>query len=159
LFANKTDVIEFLERRLDEALIEDLIFAFLVAKLPDWREVKDRELEAEGKPWLRWATYSVLKQLFASQTHPATNAPADEPRFRPDLAITGLLQGGQVARATAIALRRLQIEGVRPILSKGWDSEDGVRLGAALLIPVWGVKTLRDAVTRDEERTEVVEER
>jgi hypothetical protein len=54
-----------------------------------------------------------------------------------------------------IALRRLRIEGIRPVITKGWDSEEGVRLGAALLIPVRGVMVLRGAVTQVEEEAEV----
>ena len=144
-----------MENRLDEELIENLAFAFLRFKAPQWKLLEYPREEDKQLPWLRWPAYSILKQFFAHSTHPAANALADEPRFRPDLSITGLLQGNQVDRAVEAGLRRLRIAGVCPVVTKGWSSEDGVRLGAALLIPVRGAMTLRDAVTRVPEEVKV----
>jgi len=155
LWAEKSDVVAFLENRLDEELIENLAFAFLRFRAPERKSLGHPPEEDRQLPWLRWPAYSILKQFFAASTHPAAKGPADEPRFRPDLSIAGLLQGNQVDRAIEAGLRRLRISGVRPVVTKGWSSEDGVRLGAALLIPVRGATRLRDAVTRVPEEVEV----
>jgi CRISPR-associated protein Csx17 len=153
LFANKSDAIAFLERQLDDEVIENLTFAFLLAKAPERKALKT-EREKAGLPWLRWPAYSILKQFFSAATHPNASTASDEPRFRPDLSIANLLAGNQIDRATDTALRRLRIAGARPVVTKGWNSEDGVRLGAALLIPVRGVTVLRESVTRVEEEAE-----
>jgi CRISPR-associated protein Csx17 len=147
LRATKADVIAFLERGLNEELIENLTFAFLLAKSPERASLKGVGHEEDSRPWLRAPSYCVLKQFFSEGTHPSANVPENEPRFRPDLAITSLLAAGRVETAMETAIRRLRIAGLNPLVRKGWDSDDSVRLGAALLIPVQGVLDLRKAVT------------
>jgi hypothetical protein len=59
-----------------------------------------------------------------------------------------------VDRAVETALRRWRIAGLEPVVSRGWPTDDGMRLGAALLIPVQGVTDLQTSVTRVEEEPE-----
>lgn len=151
LLASRTDVIDFLEQKRDEQLIENLTFTFLLAKSPDWDTLEHPRDTSSSASWLRWPAYCVLKQFFSERTHPMPNAPEDEPRFRPNLAIATWLQGGRVKEAMDKAIQRMRIEGLNPVVGQGWDSNDSIRLGAALLIPVEGVMVLRDAVTEVEE--------
>lgn len=147
--ARATDVATFLERRIDDELMENLVFAFLLCK--------PAELPAklDGDGYQRWPGYCVLKQFFAFSTHPRTNASADEPQFRPDLSMTTYLTGNKVKDAVESGIRRLRNAGLETKIRTGWDTEDGLRLGAALLIPVWDVERLRKWIAEDS----VLEER
>jgi CRISPR-associated protein Csx17 len=139
-----SDAIEFLEGRLDEQLIEDLLFAFVLANRVELESGTRKANSAD-----RWPSYCMLKQLFAAGTHPSSNAPPDEPRFRPDLSIVTLLAANRVADAMSIAIRRFRNVSLAPLIQRGWDSEEGMRLGAALLIPVRDVKWLRRCVVNE----------
>lgn len=149
LLAKPADVVAFLERRVDDDLIEDLVFAFVQAKLPDG---------LNSKRWtddvLRWPSYCALKQFFAWQTHLGGHAGDGEPRFRPHPGITGLLIGGRSGAAVEAGIQRLRIAGLRPILQSGKDSEDSITLGGALLIPVWGVGLMRRTIAAEPEMEE-----
>jgi CRISPR-associated protein Csx17 len=139
MLACPDDAVAFLERTVSDELIENLTFAFVLAEPP-----KDSPPPRNYRAARRWPAYCVLKQLFDASTHPSRNARDDDPRFRPDLAVSSWLAGGRVKDAVDFGIRRLQIAGLTPVIRQGQDSEDGPRLGAALLIPVWGVKGLRD---------------
>lgn len=150
LAAKPEDVVAFLEGQLNDDLVEDLIFAFVQAKLPEGLKSNGRSDQV-----LRWPSYCVLKQFFSWQTHPAANGPGDEPQFRPDLTITGQLVAGRLADAVGTAIRRVRFAGLHPIIQSGQDSEDVARIGAALLIPVSGVAQIRRAVVTEQEDAEV----
>ena len=138
--ASASDVIAFIEGRTDDELIENLIFAFALAKAAQMPEQK-----ADGGS-RRWPSYCVLKQFFSAETHPASGAQSIEPRFRPDQATAALLAGNRAKEATESAIRRLRIAGLTPLIRSGWDMEDAARLGAALLIPIRDTRRLRRAV-------------
>jgi CRISPR-associated protein Csx17 len=140
------DVIVFLEHGTNDELIENLTFAFVLAKPTQ----PDRGDKLDERGYRRWPAYCMLKQLFAAETHSGIDIPGGEIKLRPELSITRLLAANRVRDAIETAIRRLDISGLRPVLRSGWDSEDGVRLGAALLIPVqdWDVaRQLRQFIT------------
>ena len=149
MLACPDDAVAFLERTVSDELIENLTFAFVLAEPP-----KDSPAPRNYSAARRWPAYCVLKQLFDASTHSSPKARDDDPRFRPDLAVSSWLAGGRVKDAVDFGIRRLQIAGLTPVIWKGQDSEDGPRLGAALLIPMWGLKRLRELVAEKEEALE-----
>jgi CRISPR-associated protein Csx17 len=146
------DVIAFLDGGLDYELIENLTFAFVLAKSPEVKANK-AVFKNPGSGFIqcqKWPAYCMLKQFFAAATHPS-GASDGEPRFRPDLSIASFLAANRVADAVDTGIRRLRIAGLTPMVKRGWDSDDAMRLGAALLIPVWDVSWLRKCVVDEPE--------
>jgi CRISPR-associated protein Csx17 len=120
------DATLFLERSVDDALIEDLLFAFVTL---DWEAyVSPKIREAEVLP-----TYAVLKALFL----PGEIRVGPEPKtIRADARIVTLLSSGDIQRAAEIAVTRLRIAGLRPLEVDYCGGVDARRLAAVLLIPV-----------------------
>jgi CRISPR-associated protein Csx17 len=150
-FARPEDIAAFLAAETDDDLIENLIFAFVHAKIPERRDER-------GVKHLRlWTNYCVLKQLFAPESHAGVTGPDGAIRLKPDSAIPALLAAGRVAEATNVAIRRLRVSGLRPAIQCGRDVGDGVRLGAALLIPVAGIDKIRELAVRPAGPAEVID--
>jgi CRISPR-associated protein Csx17 len=149
--ARAADVAAFLAGETDDELIENLIFAFVLAKVPESRD------ESSVTHLRLWTNYCVLKQLFAPESHSGITGTNGPLRLKPDSAIPALLAAGRVAEATNVAIRRLRVSGLRPVIDCGRDVGDGARLGAALLIPVAGIDEIRELAVRQADLVEVTE--
>lgn len=136
-----SDVAAFLDGSLDDELIESLMFAFV---LIGGGEIRNPAHE-DPEQCLRWPAYCLLKQLFAAEE---IETPKGRVLLRPDPRIPALLAAGRSDEATDVALRRLRVSGLIPTVREGErrNSGDTLRLGAALLIPVWGLERLRASV-------------
>ncbi|HZQ51291.1 MAG TPA: type I-U CRISPR-associated protein Csx17 [Bryobacteraceae bacterium] len=151
--ASVNDVVAFLEYRTNDELIENLTFAFVFAKTAKL----GGSYEQGDTAYRRWPAYCMLKQLFAPETHRGIDTGAGKIQLRPALSITALIAANRVKDAVEAAIRRLRISGLEPLLDSGWDLEDGARLGAALLIPIFGsdTKRLREFITKPRRVIEV----
>ena len=134
-----SDVAAFLEHRTDDELIENLVFAFLRAERGKLPAPAAKNAEA----CMSSPAYCLLKQLFASETHRGFESSKG---LRPDLSVTALLSANRAKDAMEVAMRRLRVAGLKPLFRLGWDLEGSVRLGAALLIPIWDVARVRKFV-------------
>ncbi len=130
------DVTLFIEASVDDALIEDLLFAFTCL---DWAGFQTpRVRTAEVLP-----VYAALKHLFL----PGAVAVDGEPKaLRSDSRVVTLLASGRsagVKDAAEVALYRLRAAGLKPIRVPYYGSaEQGRRMAAALLIPVMAGRAL-----------------
>jgi CRISPR-associated protein Csx17 len=134
------DVAAFIEGRVDEHLLQDLLFGFT------WVQWDDQATLREAKDELgdRWSlpcepgeiprSYALLKLLFLPVPLPVGRAGGVQ--IRPEPVIVSLLCTGRVHDACRIAQRRLYAEGVTPVRAEFTNLEEGLRLAAALLIPV-----------------------
>jgi len=135
-----TDVVDFLQGRLNEDLIENLLFACVMTDIP----LADRSLGRNDVEECRaWPEYCLLKQFFTPES---VKTPEGEVQLKPDLSVLTLLSAGRVGEATDVAIRRLRVSGLKPVIRTGRNSEDGARLGAALLIPISEIHKLRSLV-------------
>lgn len=138
-----SDVLPFLYGSTDDALLEDLMWAFT---LVDWSD-KTRSDELREA----WRTprhslplprdYCLLKLLFSPGEIRGV-------RLRGEPRIIGLLSAGRVAEACQVAVTRLRSSGLAPRSSDfgAGFSVDADRLAAALLIPVWNRQNLENLV-------------
>jgi CRISPR-associated protein Csx17 len=131
------DATLFIEGSVDDAVIEDLFFAFATF---DWEgfKVPSYERPAEVVP-----AYAALKHLFL----PGDITIGPEPvRLRADSRILPLLKAGDIESATNIAVHRLRIARLKPLNVSYRRGVDSCRLAAALLIPVWPGKALSSGI-------------
>jgi CRISPR-associated protein Csx17 len=137
------DATRFIEGSVDDSLIEDLLFAFLVLDWEGFNAPKHPSAEV-------LASYAVLKCLFL----PLKIKCGDESkRLLADLRIPSLLRGGSVADAADIAVHRLRVAGLRPLRLNYRAGVDPRRLAASLLIPVRPGKLFGSGIFHEEEST------
>src|SRR5262249_27609097 len=134
-----TDTTLFIDRDVDDDLIEDLLFAFAVV---NWSQKplsitpRDRNIEP-------WPVYALLKHLFLPEPLKTRAGPV---LLRADARVISRLTAGDVSGASDIALRRLRITNFVPIEGDYAGGVDAQRLAAALLIPVPYGPALRNPV-------------
>ena len=138
LKVRKEDIACFVEGSLDEGMIEDLLFGLMWinwgrAAEPDF--VRDLEMRwsvpVQDRPVRR--EYALLKLLFS----PADLEWAGKTvKIRPEPSLIPLLRAGRIGAACLQASRRLFSSGLPMPCSAFPDGPDGVRLAAALLIPL-----------------------
>jgi CRISPR-associated protein Csx17 len=120
------DATRFIDGGLDDTLIEDLLFAFLVL---DWQGFVTPEHGSVAV----LPTYAVLKCLFLPGE---IRREGEAKRLVADRRVLSLLTGGFTADAAKIAVDRLRIAGLRPLDVTYGQVADSRRLAASLLIPV-----------------------
>lgn len=135
------DATLFIEGSVDDAFIEDLLFAFLVF---DWQDFSTPgHSSAEVLP-----VYALLKCLFL----PGEIKGGDEPkRLVADRRVLSMLAAGSTEDAAGMAIHRLRIAGLRPLEVTYAGGVDPRRLAASLLIPVRQWKLLATGVFHKEE--------
>ena len=120
------DATLFIERAVDDSMIEDLIFAFTCL---DWSNFAQPPSErGEVLP-----VYAVLKYLFLPGK---LEVNTEWTRLRSDPRIISQLLAGRVGDAAGLAFQRLRVAGLRPLDVSYQGGPDPKRLAAALLIPV-----------------------
>ena len=127
--ASTRDAVMFLEESLDDALIEDLLFAFT---LVDWRRGEAIGAPSSGDMEV-WPVYALLKHLFLAQS---VGGPEGDVYLKSDLSVLAALRAGDVGQAAKIGVRRLQNVGLMPVDAQYLAGFEPMRLAASLLIPV-----------------------
>ena len=141
------DATLFIEGSVNDVLIEDLLFAFVIF---DWKDFKAPSYgSVDVSPAEVLPTYAVLKHLFL----PGEIQIGSEPkRLRADPRILSLLAAGNICDATEIAVHRLRVAGFRPLAVTYGGGVNPLRLAAALLIPVWSGKQLAGGIFHEQEQ-------
>jgi CRISPR-associated protein Csx17 len=142
---------------IDESLVEDLLFGFtwidwshqdrVQAARRDLRERKRRWKPTEENPVPR--SWALLKLLFYSGK---MKVGGEEKTIKPEPSIVPLLNAGRVNDACKVAGRRLTSVGLFPLTSDFPYRDDGVRLAAALLLPIYGKQRIMELVLRPTEK-------
>jgi CRISPR-associated protein Csx17 len=123
------DATLFLEGSVDDERIEELLFAFT---LVNWR--KDNSGESKGWEDVGvWPVYALLKHLFFAEQ---VETGEGNKYLMADLGVLAALTAGDVGQAVRIGARRLQNAGILRADMQDAGGFDGMRLAAALLIPV-----------------------
>jgi CRISPR-associated protein Csx17 len=123
------DATLFLEESVDDGRIEDLLFAFT---LVNWR--KGDSGESKGREDVGvWPVYALLKHLFFAEQ---VETGEGKKYLMADLGVLAALTAGDVGQAVRTGARRLQNEGLLRAEMQDPGGFDGMRLAAALLIPV-----------------------
>lgn len=123
------DVMLFLEESVDDGWIEDLLFAFT---LVNWR--KGGSAESKGREDVGvWPVYALLKHLFFAEK---VETGEGKKYLMGGLGVLAALTAGDVGQAVRAGARRLQNAGLLPPELQDPGGFDGMRLAAALLIPV-----------------------
>lgn len=148
------DIAAFIEGRVDESLLEDLLFGFTWLRWDDPAGVREARAEL-GALWTSpiepreiQRSYALLKLLFLPAPLP-TGQP-DGVQIHPEAAIVPLLCAGRVGDACRIARRRLYASGLTPVRADFTNSEYGLRLAAAMLVPVRAARCLCGLVLQAE---------
>ncbi|HWR52524.1 MAG TPA: type I-U CRISPR-associated protein Csx17 [Bryobacteraceae bacterium] len=121
------DATLFIERSVDDELIEDLLFAFVCL---NWTEFRPPRV---APPASVLPIYAVLKHLFLGS---AVEVNGERKHIRPDARILSYLRSRNAEAATDVALRRLRVAGLNPLNADYRGGVDPLRLAASLLIPV-----------------------
>lgn len=127
-----SDIIAFLEGRLDEALLEELLFGFLLVDRGEGGSAPESPHHDGPAP----PDYSLLKLVFLD---PPLERVGGMQAVRAEPALVPLLRAGRVSDAVEIAARRLRASGFVPRTVTDRAANDriyGRRLAAALLLPV-----------------------
>lgn len=144
LAVHPQDVASFLSGSTDDARLEDLLFGLTVVR---WVE---RDAIQRVRQALAWPTvtaleriprsWALLKHLFLP--YPIRCGDGEEIAVRGEPTLVPLLCAGRVGEACRIARRRLLSAGLNPISADFPDGDNGVRVAAALLIPVTAVQEI-----------------
>jgi CRISPR-associated protein Csx17 len=135
-FASLKAIDAFLSRDADDESIEELLRSLV---LLDWGKDEAAPLQAEGTRYVPPSlprAYALLKLLFLSggKFQPEQGG---EIIIKHEPTVVPLLRAGRVADALEVAGRRLKASGLVPLAEDFFfPREDGVRLAAALLIPI-----------------------
>ena len=133
---------------MDDERIEELLFAFT---LVNWR--KGDSGESKGREDVGvWPVYALLKHLFFAEQ---VETGEGKKHLMADLRVLAALTAGDVEQAVSIGARRLQNAGLLRAEMQDPGGFDGMRLAAALLIPVPYGTGMRDLFrTRQERRND-----
>ncbi len=114
---------------MDDERIEDLLFAFT---LVNWK--KDDSGEIKGREDVGvWPVYALLKHLFLAEQVETGDG---KKYLIADLGVLAALTAGDVGQAVITGVRRLQNTGFMRAEIQDPGGFEGMRLAAALLIPV-----------------------
>jgi CRISPR-associated protein Csx17 len=146
--ADVGDATLFLEGSVDDERIEDLLFAFT---LVNWRSGDSGESKGREDVGV-WPVYALLKHLFFAEQ---VETGEGKKHLMADLRVLAALTAGDVAQAVSIGARRLRNAGLLRAEMQDPGGFDGMRLAAALLIPVPYGTGMRDLFrTRQERRND-----
>ncbi len=135
----------FIECSVNDALVEDLLFAFATL---DWTNFKTPSLSDAAVHREVLPTYAVIKHLFLSREIEQGPEPK---RLRADPRVLSLLKAGNIEEAAAMAVTRLRVAGFRPLVVGYAGGMNARRLAASLLIPVLGGRALGSGIFHEKE--------
>lgn len=150
-FASLDAVDAFLRSETDDVRIEELLRGLA---LIDWHTAP-QETEAWEPtivPTLPRA-YALLKLLFLPEGRLRRSAASEVMKIKHEPTIIPLLRAGRVTEAIHTAAQRLRATGLTPLTNQFYfPAEEGVRLAAALLIPISqrSIRALADLTLREE---------
>jgi CRISPR-associated protein Csx17 len=123
------DATLFLEGCVDDERIEELMFAFTLVNWKKAGSTEDRAPEEVGV----WPVYALLKHLFFAER---VETGTGKEYLMADMGVLAALTAGDVPQAVKAGARRLQNAGLVRAEMDAPAGFDGMRLAAALLIPV-----------------------
>ncbi len=139
------DATLFLEGSVDDERIEELLFAFT---LVNWR--KDDSGESKGWDDVGvWPVYALLKHLFFAEQ---VETGEGKKYLMADLGVLAALTADDVGQAVRTGARRLQNAGLLRADMQDPGGFNGMRLAAALLIPVPYGTVMQDLFGAKQER-------
>ena len=156
---SEEDINAFIEGRVDESLIENLIFGFNwikwnkkdeVAELKKSLFKKDEGWNIPVKSGVISRPYALLKLLFLPD---GIKKGESKIVVKPEPSIIPLLRAGRIKDACAIADRRLRTKDFVPVTCSFPDGDNGIRICAALLIPLRGEGRLKKLVLKEEKKS------
>jgi len=137
IWLSDQDVAAFIEGDVDEHLIQDLLFGFT------WIKWGDKDAVKEVRKKLGWErpvtervvprSWILLKLLFLPGK---IELDKNKISIRSEPSIVPLLNAGHIRDACKVAERRLISSELVPIASDFPDGDDGIRIAAALILPV-----------------------
>lgn len=146
------DVSALIDGTVDESLVEDLLFGFTWIRWSDTETLstvrRDLTRSGWGRPIIRKLvprSFALLKLLFLPG---GIRVNGERVTIRPEPSIVPLLKGGHIQDACRIAARRLSSAGFVPITSSFPNGDDGVRIAAALLLPIQSEQEIMRLVIR-----------
>jgi CRISPR-associated protein Csx17 len=139
------DAIVFLEGSVDDERIEDLMFAFT---LVNWRKAGSGEPKGREDVDV-WPVFALLKHLFTAEQ---VETGEGKQYLKADMGVLAALIAGDVGQAVRAGVRRLQNAGIARAEMLEPAGFDGMRLAAALLIPVPFGTALQRFFRANEER-------
>ena len=139
------DATLFLEGSVDDERIEELLFAFT---LVNWQ--KDDSGESRGRENVGlWPVYGLLKHLFFAEQ---VETGEGKKYLMADLGVLAALTAGDVGQALRTGTRRLQNAGLLRAEMQDPGGFQGMRLAAALLIPVPYGTVMQDLLRAKQEK-------
>lgn len=153
---SKEDISAFIEGQIDESLLENLIFGFSWinwSKKDEVDELKKSLFNEDGgwripvKKGIISRPYALLKFLFLPNGIKKGNI---EIVLKPEFSVIPLLRANRITDACKIAERRLKTKDIIPVTSSFPDGKNGVRISAALLIPLRNAEHLKRLVLKEE---------
>lgn len=151
-FASLKTVSAFLNVETDDARLEELLRGLI---LLDWHKAeldfKPRTQARDVPPTLPRA-YALLKLLSLPAGKFQRDERSETTIIKHEPAIVPLLRAGRVPDALQVAYQRLQASGLTPATREfHYDNAEGIRLAAALLIPIDepSIRALAALVLRD----------
>ncbi len=130
-FASLEAVAAFLNRETDDERIEEFLRALIL--LDKFTPAKEPCYVPPGLP----RAYALLKLLYLPKGELQLKEGSDSIIIKHEPAIVPLLRAGRVADALNVADQRLKASGLVPLTKDFFfPPEDGMRLAAALLIPI-----------------------
>jgi len=147
------DACALIDGGIDESLVEDLLFGFTWIRWSDTETLRTvrRDLMVQngwGRPTterLISRSFALLKLLFLPGEIKMNGGAMT---IRPEPSIVPLLKGGHVKDACKVAGRRLSSAGLIPLTTDFPDGGDGVRMAAALLLPIQREQEIMKLVIR-----------
>ncbi|KUG21230.1 hypothetical protein ASZ90_009024 [hydrocarbon metagenome] len=151
------DVTALIDGGVDEPLIEDLLFGFTWIRWNDTETLRTvrRDLMVQHG-WRRPIverpvprSFALLKLLFLPGE---IKMNGETVAIKPEPSIIPCLRGGQIRDACKVAGRRLSSAGVIPVTTDFPDGSDGMRMAAALLLPIQGDQEIMRLVLRQQQK-------
>lgn len=149
------DINAFIEGRVDESLLENLIFGFSWINWNKTDEIDElrRSLFKEDGGWnipvyqgVVSRPYALLKLLFLPK---GIKKGGEMIPLKPEPSVIPHLCANRIKDACKIAERRLVTKDFIPVTSSFPDGKNGVRIAAALLIPVKDERKLKRLVLKE----------
>ena len=153
---SEEDINAFTEGRVDESLVEDLIFGFNWIKWNKKDEIGElkKSIFSGNEGWnmpvktgIVSRPYALLKLLFLPD---GIRKGDTRVSVKPEPSIIPLLRAGRIKDACTIADRRLRTKDFVPVTCSFPDGDNGIHMSAALLIPLRGEGRLKKLVLKEE---------